>query len=158
MRVNSNRSAAFAWLPANKQKMDARAARTAERPIAFRNVAGPRTVILRTFNSRWCEMATGITEETVGWVTRRREYPLPAQRGERQGEGCLEPVEVVFVQRLQGVPSPRPSPHSFVAGRGRRHSAEAALVILSINLRTAQYGAASAASRRAGKLIQKAQG
>src|SRR5712671_4861123 len=24
----------------------------------------------------------GLTEETAGWSTRRREYPLPAQRGE----------------------------------------------------------------------------
>jgi len=63
-------------------------------------------------------------------ATRRREYPLPAKRGEGQGEGCLEPIKVVFVQCLQGLPSPRPSPHSFVAGRGRRHSVEGALVIL----------------------------
>ncbi len=51
-------------------------------------------------------------EETVGWTTRRCEYPLPAQPGEGQEEVCLEPVEVVFGQCLQGVP-PRP----FVAGK-----------------------------------------
>ncbi len=28
-----------------------------------------------------------LTEETAGWTSRRREYPLPAQRGEGQGEG-----------------------------------------------------------------------
>ena len=68
-------------------------------------------------------------------TTRRRQYPLPAQRGEGQGEGCLQPVEVAFGQCLQGLPSP----HSFVAGRGRKHFAEVAVVILSFILRTAQY-------------------
>ena len=48
--------------------------------------------------------------------------------------GCLEPVEVVFVRYLEG----HPSPHSFVAEKGRRHSLEAALLILSLILRTAR--------------------
>src|SRR5881392_2476620 len=74
------------------------------------------------------------TEESVGWTTRRHEYPLPAKRGEGQGEGRRETVEIVFGQCLQGFPSL----HSSVAGRGRRHSVEAALVTLSLILRTAR--------------------
>src|SRR5438477_11768189 len=70
---------------------------------------------------------------------RRMDYtapriPSPCEAGEGQGEGRREPVEIVFGQCLQGFPSP----HSFVAGM-RRHSTEAALVTLSLILRTAPY-------------------
>ena len=41
--------------------------------------------------------------ETVGWTTRRREYPLPAQRAEGEGEGLLQPVELAYGQCLQGL-------------------------------------------------------
>src|SRR6266702_3218465 len=57
------------------------------------------------------------------WPALREEFPLPAERGEGQGEGCLGNTRSFSSNVFQAFPSPRPSPRSFLAGRGRRGSA-----------------------------------
>ena len=63
------------------------------------------------------------------YSTRFLPNPLSLRSGERARErGAWN--------RLRDFPSPRPSPHSFVAGRGRRYSVKTALFVLSSILRT----------------------
>src|SRR6266702_5658183 len=57
------------------------------------------------------------------WPALREEFPLPAERGEGQGEGCLGNTRTVSTNVFKAFPSPRPSPRSFLTGRGRRGSA-----------------------------------
>src|SRR2546427_9138959 len=63
------------------------------------------------------------THQIARWPTLRDEFPLPAERGEGQGEGCLGNTKSFSGNVFKAFPSPRPSPRSFLAGRGRRRSA-----------------------------------
>src|SRR5712692_1361171 len=68
-------------------------------------------------------VAPTLTHEIARWPTLRDEFPLPAERGEGQGEGCLGNTRSFSGNVFKAFPSPRPSPRSFLAGRGRRRSA-----------------------------------
>src|SRR6266849_392427 len=61
--------------------------------------------------------------EIARWPTLRDEFPLPAERGEGQGEGCQGNTRSFSGNVFKAFPSPRPSPRSFLAGRGRRRIA-----------------------------------
>src|SRR6266568_6750802 len=63
------------------------------------------------------------THEIARWPTLRDEFPLPAERGEGQGEGCLGNTRSFSGNVFKAFSSPRPSPRSLLAGRGRRRSA-----------------------------------
>src|SRR5258708_31350897 len=64
-----------------------------------------------------------LKHEIARWPTLRDEFPLPAERGEGQGEGCLRNTRSFPCNAFKAFPSPRPSPRSFLAWRGRRRSA-----------------------------------
>src|SRR6266852_6145160 len=60
-----------------------------------------------------------LADEIARWPTLRDQFPLPAERGEGQGEGCLGSTISFSGNVFKAFPSPRPSPRSFLAGRGR---------------------------------------
>src|SRR3989442_1429110 len=62
-------------------------------------------------------LALQITHEIARWPTLRDEFPLAAERG------CLGNTRSFSSNVFKAFPSPRPSPGSFLAGRGRRRSA-----------------------------------
>src|SRR5712692_10224447 len=68
-------------------------------------------------------VAPTLTHEIARWPTLREEFPLPAERGEGKGEGCHGNARSFSGDVFKAFPSPRPSPRSFLAGRGRRRSA-----------------------------------
>ena len=67
-----------------------------------------------------CWLRLRPTHEIARWPIVRDEFPLPAERGEGQGEGCLGDTRSLSGNVFKAFPSPRPSPRSFLAGRGRR--------------------------------------
>src|SRR2546427_3339469 len=72
------------------------------------------------------------------WPTLRDEFPLPAERGEGQGEGCLRNTRSFSGNVFKAFPSPRPSP--LVPRREREKTKRRLLPVpLSPILRTPLY-------------------
>src|SRR5438309_7314846 len=59
-----------------------------------------------------------VTHEIARWPTRREEFPLPAERGEGQGEGCLGSSRSFSSNVFKAFSPPPPPPPPLPPGRG----------------------------------------